>query len=268
MLLELLPELLEHVLQYLTLKDVMKLSSMNSEYRCFLKAKVFHTIAVPRSFMHQSLQARSSRIQSIKKINGVMSEVLEFTKVIQFPPNTCAPVDLLKAISGNCGLEEVHLSYLSFKSQNNPVQLMCKYLLQLRVLNLSHTNLEDPDCEAISDLKVLQELVLFHCYMITDLGMVHIGRIKTLKLLDIGSTLLTQATFYHISRLILLEKLVLFNWYSEPHSESTQNLKNFSQLKTLDLSSCHHISDACWSVFSALPLRELKRTETLSVPWS
>ena len=260
MLLEMLPELREQLLWYLSTGDVITLSSTNSQYRSLLREKIFRKVYMSSTFAQQL----KPFLSTIKDTEQSAHAVLRCAKIVHFPLRFkltgLQSISPYKAISSFPSIEELHFPYHQFLgSTQKAIKSLCKGLQDcLKVLDLSHTDVTDADCLQISKLSSLEQLVIFHCSHITDEGMVHIGGVNTLVKLDLGCMMLTKTTFEHISNLTLLTHLVLFNWFSDSNSQTVNHLNKLTQLHTLDLTSCHHINNDCWSVFSKLPLQNLK----------
>jgi hypothetical protein len=109
-----------------------------------------------------------------------------------------------------------------------------RFVPKLRILKLGNP-ITDEGLAHFQHVPGLEELWLHGCKNITDAGMVHVGKLKQLRYLDLGATKIGDAGLAHLSELSNLEHLELY-YYTKITNSGLAHLAGLNKLTYLRLS--------------------------------
>lgn len=164
--------------------------------------------------------------------------------------------DGLEVLKGNTKLAEL---YLAGTLADDETMDLVKTIPNLRKLRLAQTSVSDIGLEKISQLKI-EDLDVSECSQLSDTALAALGKIKSLKKLNLWRDAITDEGVSQLAGLTELKWLNLDN--TQATDAGLKHLKNMSQLEFLHLGSTG-VSDAGMPDIVALQsLKDLKVTRT------
>jgi len=227
MILQLLPELLEKVLDLLLQKDLINLSSCNSALNESLREHLWSTVKIPiNKLLCYDFRADPSLLRNFKYIRklyffGVTLPVTwkEMGELVVSNYNTilecCDPDMLCSTFSSNdvfdriCRLDRLtELNLDSTLTNNSNISKVANRLSGLQVLKIRRTKVTDKGLADIGKLRSLELLDVGGCN-ITDLGLSHIGLAYSLQELNISNCRkVTDHGFLYLTNLQLRDLII------------------------------------------------------------
>ena len=198
----------ERILKYCPIKDIKNLSLASSKK--ISKKYQFHCIRVHEKELEHKQKVR----RQLEKF-----EEIRILQIHTFSRNI--PSTIYNCIARISNLEELDLSsrvqscWYAYKFDKPSTEVndrtahaLCRGLRKLKVLNLSGSKVTSAGCSHLTQLSMLQVLVLSFCRHVDDEAMSFIGSISTLTSLNIDATpRITDIGISHLSNLTHLKEL-------------------------------------------------------------
>ncbi|XP_042496364.1 putative disease resistance protein RGA4 [Macadamia integrifolia] len=162
---------------------------------------------VPKGIRHLSLES-NWRSFDFPYINIESLHKSQTIRTLLLPRSYPTKIDELLNFSNLRCLRAIDLSYSEFRIASQMLSTVACYLIHLRYLNLSHTNIRTLP-ESLRNLKHLQTLRLQYCYELQKLP-AHLNTMSSLRHLDIEGCDLLRHMPTGIGRLIHLQTLSIF----------------------------------------------------------
>lgn len=266
MLYNLLSEIQDGIIHYLTLEELKNLSATCCGNRQLLRPLICNKVRIPLTYLSADnfFKKRRSR-RKIRRLTD--TKVLRISNRMTENNTTFfkqIPRSILNSICKLTQLTELDLCRSNTSMLN--LQLFCDRLSGLKALRLSGTTLKDTDLyqvqklvrleilvldfTAISDgglaiistMETLTELSLKDCWRLTDEGMARIVKLSNLKELNLSfCESLRDGSLHHLTNLTQLERLNLTGCVLT--EEGFRYLGRMVQLTSLILLSCKNTTD-------------------------
>lgn len=265
-LLELLPELIEHVCSYCSVSDIISISCCNKEYNYFFRPIIWRVVEMPwamNSFLppkKQSLEFTRSlsfsysndfKIESPNERWGRVKDI--FITIL----NRCTIERLnslkIESIFSDIGLQFTrellpNLERLFLHKCNDITEfgwrVVCTfpYLKHLEVFDCS---IQDDDLKEIVKNIRLQKLVVSHCRDLSSICLQHVSNFASLSELSFSCWRFKESNFGFnaLSVMSTLKRLRITGYYNASNTAITL-LNSLNSLVELDLSCCSNLNDS------------------------
>lgn len=205
---------------------------------------------------HRRAKQREAIVDSIYKSGGGVSYDYRYDKNRGINPQPYGP-SWLRSLLGEyyfCEVYRVEYGLGSRPLTDSEVSQLGE-LRQLKHLDLTEKGIDDSKLANLRELTELEYLSLQWNKGITDAGLVHLGGMKDLKILNLRSTSIDGSGLAHLDGVSKLEELALMQ--TNCNDAGLSHLHAMTQLKTLYLLETK-ITDA-----GLVYLKPLKNLETL-----